>query len=138
MANRPNILLLITDQHNPHIAGFSGDSIVATGALDTLAGEGVQFDSAYCQSPLCAPSRTSMLTGKWAANCSAYDNGGIIFPEHKTLPACLAEAGYATALVGKTHFSGEDHMNGFQHRPYGDLVQCRFHTHQTTQKRIRL
>ena len=52
------------------------------------------------------------------------------FPEHQTLPACLAEAGYTTALVGKTHFSGADHMNGFQHRPYGDLVQCWFHTHQ--------
>ena len=130
MAKRPNILLVMTDQHNPHIAGFAGDSIVETGALDALASGSVQFDAAYCQSPLCVPSRACMLTGKWATNCSAYDNSTVIFPEHRTLPTCLAEAGYTTAMVGKMHFSGSDQMNGFQHRPYGDLVKSPISCHQ--------
>jgi len=61
----------MTDQHNPHVAGYAGDSIVDTSALDGLALAGTRFDTAYCQSPLCSPSRLSLLTGKWVPNCSA-------------------------------------------------------------------
>lgn len=101
MANRPNILFLMTDQHNPHIAGFEGDSIVDTGALDALASGSVAFDGAYCQAPLCAPSRMSMLTGKWATNCSAYDNDGVIFRSIRLFPPAWRRLGIPRPWLAK-------------------------------------
>ncbi len=61
---RPNIVLIMSDQHNPHVSGFEGDRVVKTPALDALAAEGVRFSAAYCPSPLCVPSRAAFMTGK--------------------------------------------------------------------------
>ena len=130
MPQRPNILLIITDEHNPHIAGYAGNSVVDTAALDGLAAAGTQFESAYCQSPLCSPSRLSLLTGKWVRHCSAWANGAALFPEHETIPGWLGKHGYATAKVGKMHVRGGDWMHGYQHRPYGDLRAGRTPVHQ--------
>lgn len=130
MAGKPNILWIVTDQHNPHVSGFAGDPIVGTQALDRLASRSTHFSSAYCQSPLCVPSRTSMLTGRYVWRCSAWENGSVLFPEHTTLPGWLARHGYVTAAVGKMHFRGAEQMHGFQYRPYGDLVEARWPAHQ--------
>ncbi len=130
MSRQPNILLILSDQHSPHVAGFAGDGIVDTSALDGLAESSTYFESAYCQSPLCVPSRMSMLTGKYVYRCSAWDNSSVIFPEHITLPWWLSRHGYTTAAVGKMHFRGREQMHGFQYRPYGDLVESRFPAHQ--------
>jgi len=130
MTTRPNILLLLTDQHSPHVAGFAGNEIVQTAALDELAQRGTVFNAAYCQAPLCVPSRTCLWTGRRAYRCSAWDNGSVLFPEFVTLPAWLGRHGYATAAVGKMHFRGREQLHGFQHRPYGDLVESRFPAHQ--------
>ncbi len=118
---RPNILLIMTDQHNPRISGFAGDDVVYTQHLDQLAACSVQFDTAICASPCCTPSRMSMLCGKDVHHCSAWNNHWVIFPEHKTWPQQFADHGYRTCLVGKMHFGGRDQMQGFQSRPYGDL-----------------
>ena len=117
----PNILLIMTDQHAPAIAGFAGDPIVRTENLDALAQRSVQFDTAICASPVCTPSRMCTLTAKDVHHCSAWNNHWVIFPDHITWPAHLAAHGYTTSLVGKMHFGGRDQMQGFQHRPYGDL-----------------
>lgn len=117
----PNILLILTDQHNSHVAGFAGDPVVRTPNLDQLAERSVQFDTAVCASPCCTPSRMSLLTGKDIHHCSAWNGHWVIFPEHVTWPAHFARHGYRTCLVGKMHFGGKDQMNGFQRRPYGDL-----------------
>jgi choline-sulfatase len=121
MIGRPNVLLVMTDEHNRDIAGFSGDRIVDTHNLDRLASRAVQFQNASCVSPICTPSRMCMLTGLDAHNCSAWSNHWVLFPEHVTWPAHFAAHGYRTGLVGKMHFGGRDQMNGFQGRPYGDL-----------------
>ncbi|MXY99607.1 sulfatase-like hydrolase/transferase [Candidatus Poribacteria bacterium] len=121
MAQKPNILFLMSDEHSPHAIGCEGNPIVQTPNLDQLAASGTYFESAYCQVPLCTPSRMCMLTGKHAHRCSAWNNGSILFPEHLTMPAHFAQHGYATALVGKMHFGGKEQHNGFQSRPYGDL-----------------
>jgi choline-sulfatase len=118
---RPNILLIMTDQHNPRIAGYAGDEVVDTANLDRLAARSVQFDAAICASPCCTPSRMSMLCGKDVHHCSAWNNHWVIFPEHVTWPRHFADHGYRTSLVGKMHFGGRDQMQGFQCRPYGDL-----------------
>ena len=91
MPRKPNILLIITDEHNPHVAGYAGNSIVDTTALDGLAAAGTQFETAYCQSPLCSPSRLSLLTGKWVSHCSAWSNGAMLNPEHETIPGWLGK-----------------------------------------------
>ncbi len=119
--NRPNILLVLTDQHRCDVAGYAGDSYVRTRHLDALAARSVQFNTALCASPLCTPSRMCLLTGKEAHRCSAWNNHWILFPEHATWPGHFAGYGYKTALIGKMHFGGYNQMNGFQHRPYGDL-----------------
>jgi len=121
MVNHPNILWIMTDEHNRDVAGFAGDPIVNTDNLDRLAARAVRFDNATCTNPVCTPSRMSILTGRDAHRCSAWSNHWIIFPEHRTWPAHFAAHGYRTCLVGKMHFGGRDQMNGFQHRPYGDL-----------------
>ena len=58
---RPNLLYIHTDQHSPYVTGCYGDSVVETPNLDRLAANGVVFDNAYCCSPICVPSRMSML-----------------------------------------------------------------------------
>lgn len=130
MPDRPNILLLLSDQHNPRIAGFAGNARARTPNLDALAERGARFDSAYCQGPLCVPSRISMLTGLHPHRCSAWGNNSVLYPEHVTFAEHLANHGYTTALVGKMHLRRPYIMGGFQHRPYGDLVIDRFCFHQ--------
>ncbi len=121
MSERPNVLWIFTDEHRPDIAGFAGNEIVRTQNLDRLAGKSVTFTNASCTCPVCTSSRMSLLCGKDVHNCSAWNNHWVIFPEHLTWPAHFADHGYRTCLVGKMHYGGRDQMNGFQHRPYGDL-----------------
>ncbi|MFC1451948.1 sulfatase-like hydrolase/transferase [Verrucomicrobiota bacterium] len=127
---RPNILWIVSDQHNPHIAGFAGAERSFTPNLDRLARSGTHFTSAYCQSPLCVPSRISFLTGKYPFRCDAYDNASVLAPEHVTIARHLAMHGYATVLVGKAHLRGPQWMGDFDERPYGDLRVGRFCFHQ--------
>ena len=120
-SQRPNVLLIMTDEHAPKVAGYAGDTIVQTQHLDALAAHSVQFDNAICPVPVCTASRMCMLTAKEAHRCAGWQNHWIIFPEHTTWPAHFAAHGYRTCLVGKMHFGGRDQMQGFQVRPYGDL-----------------
>ncbi len=111
----------MTDEHNRDVAGFSGDAIVNTDHLDRLAARSIRFENASCTYPVCTPSRMCMMTGREAHRCGAWSNHWPIFPEYGTWPAHFGAHGYRTCLVGKMHFGGRDQMNGFQHRPYGDL-----------------
>ena len=62
--NRPNLLYIHSDQHSPHVTGCYGNDLVETPNLDRLAASGVMFDNVYCCSPICVPSRMSMLSGR--------------------------------------------------------------------------
>jgi len=127
---RPNFLIIQTDQHNPGIAGYAGDRLARTQALDALAERSTVFDAAYCQAPLCVPSRLSMLTGRYVGALKAWNNSCELGEEHLTFSGHLGRHGYTTALVGKMHLAGPRWMGGFQHRPYGDLCVDRFCFHQ--------
>ncbi len=118
---RPNILLIVSDEHNSEVGGFAGDPVVKTPALDSIASNGVRLENTFCQSPVCTPSRMSFLTGKNITGCSAWNNHWVLFPEHKTIADSFSGAGYATCLMGKMHFGGKLQYHGFQRRPYGDL-----------------
>ena len=71
---RPNILVIMTDEHDPAVTGCYGHPVVQTPNLDQLARHGVVFDNAYCNSPMCVPSRMSFITGRyaWDRNCKSY------------------------------------------------------------------
>jgi choline-sulfatase len=105
-ARRPNVLFLMSDEHSPHAAGWLGNRIVRTPALDSLAAAGVTFGSAYCQNPICVPSRASFATGRMPSNVGVFGNDGGLRPDAVTLADVFREAGYTTAWFGKTHWGG--------------------------------
>jgi choline-sulfatase len=122
MADRPNVLFLMSDEHNFRFQSRLADGEpVETPAIDGVAGDGVDFANAYCPSPVCAPSRQCMLAGQRMPTCGAWSNAAMLDAE-PTLPGAFRDAGYETCLVGKMHFNGTRQFNGFEHRPYGDLT----------------
>ena len=126
MRSQPNILFVLSDEHNfrfmGHVNEANGGENVETPALDRLAAQGTVYTDAYCQMPLCTPSRLSMLTGMEARAAGAWSNRSVMKPGLPTLPGVFAEAGYETCLVGKMHLGGNRQFVGFRHRPYGDLT----------------
>lgn len=117
---RPNILLLYTDQQRWDTIGYAGNPHIITPNLDRLARQGVLFDRAYCNCPVCMPSRQSMLSGQYPSSLGSVCNG-IEMPEDvPTLPTILKPYGYRTANIGKLHFknhSNRDHRE--PHPTYG-------------------
>ena len=100
MAKRPNLLLLIPDQHRADwVAG--GGLPLRTPALQGLAERGVRFERAYCTSPLCAPSRASLASGRHFAHCGVHDNSRNYPLAQPTFYQALRGAGYRVAGVGK-------------------------------------
>ena len=101
--------------------GNSGHPVVRTPHLDRLAEQSYTFDNAYCNYPICTPSRLSMLTGRYPHQIGAWDLGVIADRQYKTWGDYLTEAGYETVLCGRTHFNGTDRLLGFSHRLLDDL-----------------
>lgn len=120
MERRPNILFIQSDQHARRIAGCYGDDIVSTPNLDRLAERGVVFDNAYCASPICLPSRMSLLTARQPHNQQCWHNSDILRSDIPTYPQALGAAGYKPVLVGRLHSLGPDQMRGFVERLVGD------------------
>ena len=100
---KPNILLIQTDQQSAETLGLYGNPVVKTSNLDRLAKNGVVFDNTFCNYPACSPSRSSMMTGRYASTINAHANHMITNPLETTLPEVLKEEGYQTALIGKNH-----------------------------------
>ncbi|MBC8505325.1 MAG: sulfatase-like hydrolase/transferase [Chloroflexi bacterium] len=124
---RPNILLILSDNHTVDLLGSYGNDEVYTPNLDSLAGQGMQFNNAYCVNAMCSPCRASLFTGlmpsqhgvhtwlddrvmdRWPKNWNSIG-------EFETLPEILQRNGYKTALIGKYHLGVPDHpQNGFDH-----------------------
>jgi choline-sulfatase len=121
-SKRPNILYIMADQMAAPLQKFNNpNSVIQTPHLDELARTGVNFSSAYCNSPLCAPSRFTMCTGQLPSKIGGYDNASILGPEVPTYAHYLRREGYETALAGKMHFIGPDQLHGFEHRLTSDI-----------------
>jgi len=118
---KPNILFFQCDQLNPAFLSAYGHSVVQTPIIDRLASESMVFDSAYCNFPLCAPSRFSMMSGRLASTIAAYDNGSEFAASIPTFAHALRLAGYKTCLSGKMHFIGPDQVHGFEERVTTDI-----------------
>jgi len=117
---KPNILFILSDQHNASFLGCNGNELINTPNLNMLAAQGVLFENAYCQNPLCVPSRCSLLTGRYSKDLGIYENRHILESDSMTIPKVLSANGYKTCVIGKTHINGEQYQ-GYQQRPYGDL-----------------
>lgn len=101
---RPNILWYCTDQQRFDTIGALGNPHVDTPNLDKLVGEGVAFTRAYCQSPICTPSRSSFLTGMYPARVHNTRNGNESFPSQPPLiTKLIADSGYDCGNIGKFH-----------------------------------
>ncbi len=117
---RPNILHILSDQHSPYVLGCNGDAVVQTPHLDRLARDGATFEAAYCPSPICVPSRMSMLTGRHPYQNRCWTNSHILDSGIPTFAHALGAAGYRTALVGRLHSLGPDQLRGYSERLVGD------------------
>jgi choline-sulfatase len=118
---RPNILLIMADQLAAGWLPAYGHSVVHAPNVTALAAAGTTFDAAYCASPLCAPSRASMLTGLLPSRTGVYDNAAELPASVPTLAHHLRAAGYHTTLAGKMHFVGPDQLHGFEERLTADI-----------------
>lgn len=103
---KPNILWICADQQRYDTIAALGYPHVSTPNLDQLASEGVAFERAYCQAPICTPSRASFLTGMYPSSIHVNRNGNPTFPDFPPLISKrLADAGYACGLIGKLHLT---------------------------------
>jgi len=103
--DRPNILFVISDEHNASITGCYGNRLVQTPHLDGLAERGVTFDAFYCNSPLCVPSRMSLTAGKYISRTGAWSNNcWLPSDDYPSIARILTAAGYGAYLCGKMHY----------------------------------
>ena len=123
---RPNILLIMADQMAGPALPLYGHRVVKTPHLSDLAEESVVFDAAYCNFPVCGPSRFSMLTGMYATRAGAFDNAAEFPASRVTLPYYLRALGYHTTLCGKMHFIGPDQLHGYHERLTTDIIGSDF------------
>ena len=126
MADRPNILFVISDQMVADLTAAYGHPVVRTPHLNQLAEAGVRFDSAYTPFPLCAPGRACFMSGRHASEIGAWDNGAPLTCDHPTYATYCAAAGYETVLSGKMHFIGPEQRHGFRRRLTTDIYSSDF------------
>src|SRR4051794_6174618 len=126
MTRQPNILLLMADQMAATYLPSYGHRVVKAPALERLADRGVQFNSMYSNSPLCAPARFTMMSGQINSRIGAYDNASEFASSIPTFAHHLRRAGYQTSLAGKMHFVGPDQLHGFEERLTTDIYPADF------------
>ena len=117
---RPNILILYTDQQRWHTLGANGNAEILTPNLDVLAAAGATFTHHFVQNPVCMPSRVSMLSGRYPSSLGITHMGVPVPPDLQTLPRILKPYGYRTINIGKLHFlphANRDHR--LPHPDYG-------------------
>jgi choline-sulfatase len=126
VGSQPNILFIQADQLAAAPLPFHGGRVVQAPHLQALAQASAVFDAAYCNSPICAPSRFSMMSGRLPTAIGAYDNASEFAASTPTLAHALGAAGYRTILSGKMHFIGPDQLHGFHERLTTDIYPADF------------
>jgi choline-sulfatase len=114
-----NLLIIMSDEHNPKFLGCKGHGVVQTPNIDALAARGARFDAAYTPCPVCVPARAAFATGKYVHQIEAWDNA---MPFDGSLPnwhALLRDRGHQTVSIGKLHFRSADDDNGFSDEQIG-------------------
>ena len=111
MAKAQNVLVIMSDEHNPRVLGCAGHPVIHTPHLDALAARGTMFTSAYTTSPVCIPARAGFACGKYIHQIGFWDNADAYDGSIPSWHHMLRESGHRVASVGKLHFrlTGEDH-----------------------------
>lgn len=110
MNPKPNILLIMSDEHNVLINGCYGNSVIQTPNIDQIARNGVTFDACYCNSPLCVPSRLSFTSGKYVSRVGGWGNSSDLPGEdYPSIARVMNTAGYDSILCGKQHYAPGRH-----------------------------
>ena len=146
---RPNVLVLMSDQHSKFHLGCTGDPLVRTPNLDRLRQDGLLFSNAYTPAPVCVPARMSFMTTCSPSTNQVWGNQDTLSSGIPTWAHSLGAAGYETTLIGRMHFVGQgvsvialrvlfgaaaicrmpaesavargsDQRHGFEHRVMGD------------------
>ncbi|MBT3378363.1 MAG: arylsulfatase [Lentisphaerae bacterium] len=116
---RPNILLLMTDQHRGDCLGIAGHPVVQTPYLDSIGGTGAYFPHAYSACPVCIPARRTLMSGQRPVTHRVLMNHPTLLDE-PTLPTMLSDTGYQSHLVGKLHLHPERKLYGFDSAEWAD------------------
>src|SRR5438045_8397487 len=109
----PTLLFILSVEHSRRVLGCYGHPMIRTPNLDRLAARGVRFTDAYCNSPICVPSRAALATGRYVHNIRFWDNA---IPYDSGVPSWhhrVREAGHEVTAIGKLHFRSADDDNGF-------------------------
>ena len=119
---RPNILLITSDQQHWDTLGVTNPR-VQTPALDRLCAEGTRFERAYCNNPVCSPSRSTIITGMYPSWHGCWTIGVKLPEDVPTVGDVLQEHGYATSLIGKAHFQPLATVEGQESLEYQPLLR---------------
>ncbi|MBD3182636.1 sulfatase-like hydrolase/transferase [Candidatus Poribacteria bacterium] len=112
--NKPNILIIMTDQHRADLMTCAGRDLVPTPNIDEIASKGVRFQNAFCPYPVCVASRMCLLTGLYSHSTGAVDNTDQLDWRYRTMANHFSDNGYLTGLIGKMHFNNA-HNYGFMY-----------------------
>jgi arylsulfatase A-like enzyme len=116
---RPNVLVILTDQQSAKMMSCAGNSFVKTPNIDMLAAQGIRYSRAYVTNPVCVPSRFSLMTGRMPSEIEMEGNGEqknhvSKFILDSSIGTLFSQAGYETVYAGKMHLTGSDTENGLE------------------------
>src|SRR5689334_21776970 len=116
MAQRPHILLILTDQQRGYCLGIAGHPVLQTPHMDSIGGTGTHFRRAYSESPTCIPARRTIMSGQ-APDVHGMVGmvGGQRWDPPYTLAGELSRAGYQSEMIGKLHLHPHRKRYGFEH-----------------------
>lgn len=108
-----NVLFIMSDEHSRKVLGAYGNPLIKTPTMDRLAAEGTLFENAYCNCPICVPSRASFATGRYVHQIGKWDNAIPYTGTPHSWGHRLHEAGHRCDSIGKLHYRGSEDPNGF-------------------------
>jgi choline-sulfatase len=108
-----NLVVIMSDEHHPRAMGVAGHPFVVTPNLDRLAARGTRFAAAYCNSPICVPSRASFATGRYVHELGTWDNAIAYDGSVSGWGHALQRSGHRVDSIGKLHYSNAQDPTGF-------------------------
>ncbi|MDG1480774.1 MAG: sulfatase-like hydrolase/transferase [Myxococcota bacterium] len=110
-SDRPNILVIMSDEHDGGVLGCMGNDIISTPHIDSIADEGIRLPRCYAAAPVCGPTRLALTGGKYSSRLRVWGNNSRL-PSGPTIASLMNRAGYQSILCGKQHYA-KGKLHGF-------------------------